>query len=81
MSLRKNKKGTRDNLIYNTRQWEKRNGVYYTLITLKEAELSKDKFQEFKNEIGSKGMSVSNYIIKCINEYMDKKGGNDNVNM
>ena len=29
MSLRKNKKGTRDNLIYNTRQWEKRNGVYY----------------------------------------------------
>lgn len=75
MSLRKNKKSKKENLVYNTRQWEKRNGIYYTLVTLKESELSKDQFEKFKREIKSKGMSLSNFVIEKIKEYM--KGGNE----
>ena len=65
------------NYNYNTRAWEERNGVYQRCVVIRENNLSKAEWTEIKNDMSSKGTSISNLIVDCLRNYLDnkRKGG------
>lgn len=69
------------NYNYNTRNWEKRNGVHRGSILFKESNLTKEEWENLKKEMHDKGTSISQFIVEYLRNYLDKKGGNNNVSM